>query len=767
MKINDLLIEIRIKKAMQKEKSKKIEQILLKSPHPEKIIDSLNLDPSEINELELSKEVLKRKVDGYKNLYEYIIKKTNCGAIYPKKSDCDDIELAQTQFEFNGYSSIGIDFLTEKLILSTLPNGKKVIDLLISNRPFIFNYIMITDIELAKELINRNRLDLIKNASIDVLKYKISDNIPIIKELLDHDVVPNILNVTRNTDDLFDVNVVEQEDILFKNIADEKKLIDYLIDSNVDVEINLMKIPKEMLDNIINSCIKFNRLKMISSGPEEIYTKKIKIDDKEISLFKYMQMHGIIPNVIGKITSPEVIKAYLLDRNKNSILIENCSCEILTSPIEANNLSPIDIIIERELSEKNKLKNSSASHDTNSLRSLIVALNFGGKIDEKMAIKFAQHGCFISPTNKAQKIGLNKDNKMQEYIYQEESIQTQEKYKKIINKLRSIYSDGQSNIQIIENIISVFNNTVLFDEETAIRDIIALINYKEVYPEFKIIYNPNSESAFLPKKNITLENKDDKFALTHEWGHLIHDLYLDGKTPDPIKDLIPHTCNYGGEHPYETLNLFNTIEKEAEELLNESRIIKEFIKYIYYSKGSISIYKDEIRSEYRALIGTDMLLIETLKSQDITKNVKKAITDAIYGSSSKEEYLTDKCVEEYVIQRSYSELKQFQKIAYQKENSEFLCYENFIDAYYGGALGSVLYGKKTSTPTCTHDTMYFMQTDRQFKEMFANYVELKKSPNGLIYIEKLKDKTSPELILKIEDLYKNIYVNTKKGNKRK
>ena len=767
MKINDLLIEIRIKKAIQKEKSKKIEQILLKSPNPEKIIDSLNLDPFEINELNLSKEVLKRKVDGYKNLYEYIIKKTDCYNIYPKKSDCDDIELAQTQFEFTGYSSIGTEFLNEKLILSTLPNGKKVIDLLISNIPYIFEYITITNVELAKELINRNRLDLIKNASIDVLKYKISDNTPIIKELLDHNVVPNILNVTINTDDPFNVSNVKQEDILLKNITDDKKVIDYLIDSNVDVEINLMKIPKEMLDSIINSCIKFNRLKMISSGPEEIYTKKIRINNTEISLFKYMQMHGVIPNVIGKITSPEVIKAYLLDRDKNNILIKNCSCEILTSPIETNNLSPIDIIIERELLEDNKSKQSSTSYDANSLSSLIISLNFEKKIDEKMVIKFAQHGRFMSPTNKEPKIGLNKDNKMQEYIYQEESIQTQEKYKNIINKLRNIYSDGQSNMQIIESIISVFNNTVLFDEETAIRDITALINYKEVYPEFKIIFNPNSESAFLPKKNITLENKDDKFALSHEWGHLIHDLYLDGKTPDSIKDLMPHTCNYGEEQPYDVLNLFNTMEKEAEELLNEGRILKEFVKYVYYSKGSLDIYKDEIRNEYRTLIGTDTLLIETLKSQDITNNVKRALTDAIYGSSSKEEYLTDKCVEEYVIQRLYSESKQFQKIAYQKENSEFLCYENFIDAYYGGALGSIIYGKKTSTPTCTHDTIYFMQTDRQFKEMFANYVELKKSPNGSIYIEKLKDKTSPELILKIEDLYKNIYVNNKKGNKRK
>lgn len=46
--------------------------------------------------------------------------------------------------------------------------------------------------------------------------------------------------------------------------------------------------------------------------------------------------------------------------------------------------------------------------------------------------------------------------------------------------------------------------------------------------------------------------------------------------------------------------------------------------------------------------------------------------------------------------------------------------------------------------------------------MFANYVELKKEQNSQEYIEKLKEKTSPELIFAIEDYYKNIGLKTEK-----
>ena len=46
--------------------------------------------------------------------------------------------------------------------------------------------------------------------------------------------------------------------------------------------------------------------------------------------------------------------------------------------------------------------------------------------------------------------------------------------------------------------------------------------------------------------------------------------------------------------------------------------------------------------------------------------------------------------------------------------------------------------------------------DNQFSEMFANYVELRKIRTGNKYIEKLKEKTSPELIEAIEELYENL-----------
>ena len=121
----------------------------------------------------------------------------------------------------------------------------------------------------------------------------------------------------------------------------------------------------------------------------------------------------------------------------------------------------------------------------------------------------------------------------------------------------------------------------------------------------------------------------------------------------------------------------------------------------------------------------------------------------------------------YVENRIKSEKKMFKEELYRKTNVEFLCYENFIDAYYQGGIYeytrtlSQEERKEIKAPLCTHDRMYFiMQDGNQFNELYANYMELKKSPKGAYYIEKLKEKTSHKLIELIEQYDKALGENT-------
>ena len=331
-----------------------------------------------------------------------------------------------------------------------------------------------------------------------------------------------------------------------------------------------------------------------------------------------------------------------------------------------------------------------------------------------------------------------------------------------------VYGDDESNPEIIEDIISSFNETVLINEEETIRDMEALITYKEENKKFRIIYDPSSGSSFLAARDaissegkIKIDKVHDIYSLTHEWGHLIHETYAEQKTPDNIKELIPYDYSFCWQNEQEVHNLFKKVDEEAQELFQKDKIYQEFINFINQQKGSIELYKDEIRAEYKDLIGTDKILIEALKDETMSIHVKHSLVQAL-NDKAKENFLANEYIEKYVEERLKAEFEKFAKISYEKNNSEFLCYENFIDAYYGGALGNASGHYNTNVPICTHNMEYFLSNpDRQFAEMFANFVELKKARIGSKYIEKLKEKTSPELISAIEIYYKNLGLEKK------
>ena len=68
--------------------------------------------------------------------------------------------------------------------------------------------------------------------------------------------------------------------------------------------------------------------------------------------------------------------------------------------------------------------------------------------------------------------------------------------------------------------------------------------------------------------------------------------------------------------------------------------------------------------------------------------------------------------------------------------------------------------EKIEKATSFHSYEYFhnsnIQFGKQFGEMFADYVALRRSPNGIKYIELLKQETSQELINYLEEYYQSL-----------
>lgn len=87
--LDDLLMELRYGSKEKEKRKEEIEESLLKAQKPEKIIDTLN--SYEVQGL--SNEVLKLKVKGYRNLYDYILKFYRIKKYYDISKEID-IELS-------------------------------------------------------------------------------------------------------------------------------------------------------------------------------------------------------------------------------------------------------------------------------------------------------------------------------------------------------------------------------------------------------------------------------------------------------------------------------------------------------------------------------------------------------------------------------------------------------------------------------------------------------------------------------------------------
>ena len=764
MNIENFLLQVRLKAARKKKRQEAIEHLLINSKSPEKVVDCLS--NYEINDL--SNDVLKLKVKGYRNLYDYILKGP-CRFLNYDRSNNIDIELSQTALE-NGTK---FAYYTEEELMSIMPNGQLTLDFALKD-PYFFSSTPIKEIKtikFAKELIKRiesnkfemlqktSPYELLDNISFEALKIEISPNKILLEALLEHNVLPKIKNVKEKQIRGF---AHTEHDFLFKSIKDGKRVIDYLLESNIDIDFEINAIKRENWPYLMESCLKHRKYHAISEGPEDFFAQKFKVNGYEDNLFLYLNRVNAEPTITSEIKDEEIINGYIFHSQNILNLIENCSVETLTNTITGLKGKPVlEFIIVACQTRKNLPSISDIAH----------ALYKKGKMNEKISLILADYKCFCPPDTETKELGIDKDQRIQEHIYNynQIDISLSNKQKKLFENFKATFTDNVSNKDIIEDVIYSFKKSALINPTEAIRDLEALILYKNSHPTFKLTNNSDDDSHFLKSdysKNgeINIKFKNEIAVLNHELGNLIHEAYDDSNTPQQIENLIPYDYDYFKTHSKESNELFKQINEEAESLLNDEKAYQDFLNLINQEVGNLELYKNQIKNEYITLIGTGKILIEALKDEPygMSGDTLSALANALHPDNKKK-FLSEEYINQYIDQRLKAEFEKFRRTKYTKDNELFLCYENFVDAYYGGALGKAseeVSNKKA--PTCTHTTEYFIARKRQFQEMFANYVALKKEQKGQEYIEKLKEKTSPELISAIEDYYKNIGLKTEK-----
>ena len=758
--IPELITKQRIKFLAKKENKEKIIEYLLKCPN---IKEALNyLDVKYLNGLDLA--VYEMPIEGYINLYDYIINTKN--AIVSPKEGFSKSRSIYIPLILKTGSLYNLSELTTEILLDKMPNGQTVLEYVLENdQTFDFSsHFKVDSLEVAKILYKNKKIQFLRECNGEVLLSKIDGDKTVLDILKENNYFPRI-KYLKETDKLnFDFNISPKNDILFEK-HDGKTILEILLAAGIEFDIELNEYidkPEEWL-KIVTILTRYDQLKRIKDAPEAFLKTEIGTGENKLKIVDYLKKDEL-PRLYGPIKDKDIILRYINAEKFDELLI--CiSKESLPIKI-SKNITILSFLMYRYVEAGNNIIDLVRSLYTNKL------------ITQEVTVILAQYGIYL-PSDYKKKIGIKSDEDMFHYIYEEEDYSIDKEAELLIKEFKKVYSDDKSSKQIMDTAITSFKRTYQTDKELAIRDMTALINLKREHPNFKLVYNPAVGDSFLQPTYIgrelentciTLKTKYNIEVFNHELAHLV-DYYLgEEKTPSKIKDIleVSKRADY-----LEISRVFKEINKEATELLlTEEEYEREFINFIYVKYGTIENYKRTIKSEFNQLLGSKELVLEALNDGNYSEEVMKAIVDS-YFENEDDNVSKEQLVELYTETRIKAEKQIFKEELYRKSNVEFLCYENFIDAFYEGGLYE--YTKLImredrdliKAPMCTHDRMYFLlDGDKQFAELYANYMELKKSPNGKAYIERLKEKTDKELIEFLEEYNKSLTEKLNNSKKR-
>lgn len=759
MNAKEILDNIRAAIYLRKQEKKSIEKLLLTCSYPEKIVDKLNE-----NQLSyLDKRIYLRKIDGYYNLYDYILKTKN---ILPKKEDYQERELA-IAWIMNRKRFFDDDYSNE-LLLDSLPDGTRVIDFALEKNMFLLSSPRIDNIEVAKIFIEKGCYKCLENCTSDIYDEPVNENETLLECMIKHGTIPNIRFIKKKEDSFsLLMNTREQEDCLLKKLKNGKTILESLLASDLPFLFQLNQYEyereKETWRQIIEICYYARKMDKLIDLPEVALDMDITINkNRRIKVIDLFEMSGVSPNINFTITKGSIVE-YLVIKKDFSTLCNLATPKILGEYKITEDSNAIDFMISILVTEDKVAPSLDLNDKSPCLRDLTAILLYAGKMTPEISLTYAKYGYYIPATKSTLELGIASGDQMDRYLYKSIEVSQDNESEALVNQFRETYKDEKCNQEVVDLIIASFLESFAMDRSNATRDLQALIDIKKQNPSFVLEYDLNSGASFCPPSSsiinygghIKINNKYNQCALNHEWGHAIHYIYGGNELPPDIEKLLPYDGHvfFQDTTTYQkTYEIFVELDEEAKSLNEEQAIEQDFLRFIEISKGGIDKYKEEIRAEFNELFGTPKILLEAINNGNYSREVLFALGQAYFENEMgpKEEI-----IENYVRARIKAEYEIFKEKKYRQNNTEFLCYENFIDAYLGGALGTHMKYEKTHAPSSTHNTRYFQTKQIQFQELFANYVELRKmpSPKREKYMTKIKERTSVELLEALENYY--------------
>lgn len=586
------------------------------------------------------------------------------------------------------------------------------IKLLLDNKLYNFFYDADENILLYKVYPPKTLLETLIENNVNInIKINNINNEEIIKILYDNKKLDLIGSSSES------IWLSNTRDVLKDNMVKDQTILEYMIDNNYDI-----KIPCIFEEDTLKILYQKNRPDLLVKASASLLMTRINDNYTYLDYILDCINKGDFEYNIANITAPikpDMKAEFYLDIARHDMIgyVKN-SLNLNTLLKKYDNKTLLDYFLDKDSElTLNKILDKS---DKMNYSVMIILKSRGIKDNDSILNINKDNASFVKNTPDTYYGPLDNDS---DYLIKELE--------------RLFISDGKSDKDLINLLITGYRNALFINYDITIREIEKLIEIKKNnFDKFYYVKDKNS-SYFSPSKGCIFINDSYISVVIHETGHALHHYLTGSEVPDNYDEIVKR-AEENKELLTKTSKYFESCNKIMKNIKNYFLNLANEVLTAHYSKQE------------------NIMDIQSIASKDISEYRDKFKSLKIPEEQLEQILQETFSVEEYIKREAIIVASELTDTTIRNNYASIGATNDIIDAIYRGKVCDGVLKSADGQKIASfggHGIRYYSQKKHGFDEMIAQFAVLVKSKGAEENLQVLRNIVGDEVYNMISNFY--------------
>lgn len=627
-----------------------------------------------------------------------------------------------------------------KKLITKDKNGNYPIDKYVSNSMAIKNISSLINfdenidfmIHFIKLLVDNKLYSFFYDADENILLYKVYPPKTLLETLIENNINIKINNV--NNEEIIKILYDNKKldligsssesiwlsntrDVFKDNMVKDQTILEYMLDNNYD-----FKIPCIFEEDTLKILYQKNRPDLLVKASASLLMTRINDNYTYLDYILDCINKGDFEYNIANITAPvrpDMKAEFYLDIAKHDMIgyVKN-SLNLNTLLKKYDNKTLLDYFLDKDPElTLNKILDKS---DKMNYSVMIILKSRGIKDNDSILNINEDNASFVKNTPDTYYGPLDKDS---DYLIKELE--------------RLFISDGKSNKDLINLLITGYRNALFINYDITIREIEKLIEIKKNnFDKFYYVKDKNS-SYFSSSKGCIFINDSYISVVIHETGHALHHYLTGSEVPDNYDEIVKR-AEENKELLTKTSKYFESCNKIMKNIKNYFLNLANEVLTAHYSKQE------------------NIMDIQSIASKDISEYRDKFKYLKIPEEQLEQILQETFSVEEYIKREAIIVASELTEATTRNNYASIGATNDIIDAIYRGKVCDGVLKSADGQKIASfggHGIRYYSQNEHGFDEMIAQFALLVKSKGAEENLQVLRNIVGDEVYNMISNFY--------------